>query len=1007
MGLTNFPNGISVQGVQVAPGGGGSGAGSGQSLPATTGKYFYVDSVAGSNANSGTGPTKPLATITAAVAKCRANKGDVIVVMTNHAETITAAAGIVLNKAGITVVGLGQGDNKPAITFTTAVGADVDVTAADITIDNLRFVCNIASQTAMLDVDSTSVRIKNCDFMEGTATGLTMIDINGGAANACDDAIIENCLFLSTTAGNQARAIELGEVADDVIIRNNTIIGDWDHAGIHNPTAKILTNLQITGNIVHHRQTGQHAIELVSACTGSCAYNVFYADTYAATLDPGSLMCVFNRSVNGIDAGSIEIPASADNADNYIGFNNADNGISTSLVVANRDGSVLERVEFLMDEQSGTAGIVTFPAGAQAANAVSMAEVLRYAQEAVRNGTGLALAANKSLVDALGSDGTTVTDVATSVLGAIGANNANNAFASTSVIANDDGSVLERLESLKEPLILQRGTFTTSSATVPADTGRTEANDYWNGCYIVPVAGAILGQPRLITDFANVGGVFTLDTDIPFTAVPGLVAYVITQGNIQIAPTADSTANVTPAHVIGRKTDAVLADTIEGGAATTQSIHALGKSILRRLGADSANNDAATTLVAANRDGSILERIEFIMDELTGTAGIATFPAGAQAANAVSMAEVLRYAQEAVRNGTGLALAVNKSLVDALGSDGATVTDVATSVLGAIGADNANNAFASTLIVANRDGSVLERLEFLMDEQSGTAGITTFPAGAAAANGVSMAEVLRFAQENIVVGAGATLPPNSSLYGVLAGGEGLITFPVGVAAANGVSMAEVLRFAQENIVTGTGSVLPTNSSLYGVLAGSEGIPTFPASAVPGNGVSMAEVLRSTWENTIGMLPLSKDSSNYITVTADFTNVTWNTQASHEIATVTGMVRMTVIPECTGTLVDAADGASIQLGVENSSAALIGPTQAAGAGGNTIETGELWVDTTPADVIATQTTLNTLTFVTAAGKDVGYEITGAALTGGSIKFHIWWTALDSTGLVASGLGGSLI
>ncbi len=51
----------------------------------------------------------------------------------------------------------------------------------------------------------------------------------------------------------------------------------------------------------------------------------------------------------------------------------------------------------------------------------------------------------------------------------------------------------------------------------------------------------------------------------------------------------------------------------------------------------------------------------------------------------------------------------------ALGTDGTTVTDSATTVLGAVGADNANNAFASTSVVANRDGSVLERLEHILD----------------------------------------------------------------------------------------------------------------------------------------------------------------------------------------------------------------------------------------------------------------------------------------------------
>jgi len=103
------------------------------------------------------------------------------------------------------------------------------------------------------------------------------------------------------------------------------------------------------------------------------------------------------------------------------------------------------------------------------------------------------------------------------------------------------------------------------------------------------------------------------------------------------------------------------------------------------VGTNDANNAFSSALVAANEDGSILERLEQV--------------------------------QEAVNKGTGTALAANKSLVDALGTDGSTITDAAASVLGVIGADNANNAFASTNVVANRDGSLLERSEF--DIQSG------------------------------------------------------------------------------------------------------------------------------------------------------------------------------------------------------------------------------------------------------------------------------------------------
>lgn len=60
-----------------------------------------------------------------------------------------------------------------------------------------------------------------------------------------------------------------------------------------------------------------------------------------------------------------------------------------------------------------------------------------------------ALVNAETLATAIGTDGTTITDSALSVLGAIGANNANNAFSSNSVVANGDGSALEREELIQ------------------------------------------------------------------------------------------------------------------------------------------------------------------------------------------------------------------------------------------------------------------------------------------------------------------------------------------------------------------------------------------------------------------------------------------------------------------------------------------------------------------------------------------------------------------------------
>jgi hypothetical protein len=92
-------------------------------------------------------------------------------------------------------------------------------------------------------------------------------------------------------------------------------------------------------------------------------------------------------------------------------------------------------------------------------------------------------------------------------------------------VATATASLMRYVKALLQGRVVGYGTFTTSSATVPADTSRTEANDYWKGHGLMPLTGTCAGQERPIRQYTVTTDVFTLDE--PFTAAPGLVAYVI------------------------------------------------------------------------------------------------------------------------------------------------------------------------------------------------------------------------------------------------------------------------------------------------------------------------------------------------------------------------------------------------------------------------------------------------------------------------------------------------
>jgi len=107
-------------------------------------------------------------TIDAAVGACTANQGDVIFVSPNYTETVSAAAGLDLDVAGISVIGLGNGDNRPVVNFTTATTADVDVDAANILVENIRFTGGFDALVAPLDVNAADFSLINCQYRDVT-----------------------------------------------------------------------------------------------------------------------------------------------------------------------------------------------------------------------------------------------------------------------------------------------------------------------------------------------------------------------------------------------------------------------------------------------------------------------------------------------------------------------------------------------------------------------------------------------------------------------------------------------------------------------------------------------------------------------------------------------------------------------------------------------------------------------------------------------------------------------
>lgn len=346
----------------------------------TTGKIFFVNNsttfipggVVGADTTSyGEFYWKPFSTIDFAINQCTANRGDVIVVLPGHAETIASAAAIALDTAGVTVFGVGHGDLRPTLTFATSAAASIAVTGADCKfVGAWKFVCNIASQNHMFDIAADDFEIdglsKNGDyqmlFTEGSATGLAFITADTADGDS-DNLKIRGCKFYAPTAGNYDAAIQLGKDFANVVVEHCEAYGDFDDACISIPAggnAQVncnLSNLKLT-----NLQSGQHAIEVNSTTsTGMISHVKCVTNAIGTSVDAGGLEMFDVLFNDGTDqSGWTAVAAEPDSTSNILGANDSNNDYDSSSVAPNKDGSVLERLEQIDQYVSG--GSVSFGA---------------------------------------------------------------------------------------------------------------------------------------------------------------------------------------------------------------------------------------------------------------------------------------------------------------------------------------------------------------------------------------------------------------------------------------------------------------------------------------------------------------------------------------------------------------------------------------------------------------------------------------------------------------------
>lgn len=247
-----FPQGLTLRNVPIT-----------QTNP---GRVFWVSNTTtiltgqrgGSDANKGTFDS-PFATLNYAITQCVANRGDIIFIKSGHAENVTSATSHALAIAGVAVVGMGSGSNRPKFTFTTANTATIAVSADNISFINCQFVANFLSVAAAFTLSTAkNFTLQGCSFTD-TSSVLDFLNCvkSTGAANTADGlTILDSTWFGTGTTSVNSFALVADANINVTLNRNRVILERTADASILlTVTTGASTNIELGDNVAISKQT--------------------------------------------------------------------------------------------------------------------------------------------------------------------------------------------------------------------------------------------------------------------------------------------------------------------------------------------------------------------------------------------------------------------------------------------------------------------------------------------------------------------------------------------------------------------------------------------------------------------------------------------------------------------------------------------------------------------------------------------------------------------------------
>lgn len=237
-------------------------------LVPTGSQVFYVRS-GGAGSGAPAGLDTIYSTVAGVLSLCRANRGDTIIVLPGHTETLTGTdvwSGMV---AGTKIIGLGSGTERPTFTFATGATTQLVLNDANVTLDNLIFQNGAGDVTLAIDVTAASVTIQNCTFFVSDASNklttafrlssgandfhLFNTQIIGGATAITDTflinaavtrLVVDGCYMAASLATTEGLITNATAAATRVLIKNSVFENN-----VANSTVALKFMAAVTGTL--------------------------------------------------------------------------------------------------------------------------------------------------------------------------------------------------------------------------------------------------------------------------------------------------------------------------------------------------------------------------------------------------------------------------------------------------------------------------------------------------------------------------------------------------------------------------------------------------------------------------------------------------------------------------------------------------------------------------------------------------------------------------------------